>query len=374
MNDIDILLIDSKIKKKLEDDIINLPETKNKLFDIVSSINSMEKSTNIKKQHIIDELNQAKTDLELHIINLENRTDYNFYISESLPILEKYKNIIKKPIKISFLGKRQDTDKDKQQIIKNFIEIAEKYVIIDFQQSPKQTQNTSISNTSPNIICNNCNISNDFNIVDINEYVCNNCFAQQTIIKYTSSYIDIGRINISTKYMYDRRIHFRDSMNQYQGKQNSTIKPEIYDKLEQEFEKQHLLINSPDKFIKFKNITKNHILIFLKELGYANHYENVHLIHYNLTGQKPDDISYLEEKLLDDFDKLTELYDKIYKNINRKNFINTQHVLYQLLKRHKHPCKCEDFVVLKTIDRKFFHDEICKNLFEKLEWTYQPFY
>ena len=114
--------------------------------------------------------------------------------------------------------------------------------------------------------------------------------------------------------------------------------------------------------------------MFLKELEYNKHYENINLIHYNLTGVKPDDISYLENKLLDDFDSLTELYDKRFKNIDRKNFINTQYVLYQLLSRHKHPCIKEDFTILKTIDRKSFHDDICKVLFEERGWNHSPFF
>lgn len=114
--------------------------------------------------------------------------------------------------------------------------------------------------------------------------------------------------------------------------------------------------------------------MFLKELGYSNHYENVHLIHYNFTLIKPDNISHLEDKLFDDFNILTELYDKRYKNIDRKNFINTQYVLYQLLKRHKHPCKEHDFVILKTFDRKVFHDDIIKNLFQELGWNSNTYF
>ena len=65
---------------------------------------------------------------------------------------------------------------------------------------------------------------------------------------------------------------------------------------------------------------------------------------------------------------------KKFKHINRKNFINTQYVLFQLLRRHRHSCKKEEFIILKTIDRKFFHDEICKELFEELGWNHSPFY
>ena len=194
-------------------------------------------------------------------------------------------------------------------------------------------------------------------------------------MKNISSYKDIERVNISSKYIYDRRIHFRDCINQYQGKQNSTINQKVYDDLEQQFELHHLLLGDKNtsKNSRFKNILKEHINIFLKELDYSKHYENINLIHYDITGKKPDDISYLEDKLLEDFDILTEHYDKNYKHIDRKNFINTQYVLYQLLLKNKHPCNKEDFTVLKTLDRKTFHDEIMSNIFLQLGWNFVPF-
>lgn len=113
--------------------------------------------------------------------------------------------------------------------------------------------------------------------------------------------------------------------------------------------------------------------MFLKDLGYSKHYENVILIHYNMTGKKPDDISYLEYQLLEDFDKLSESYHELFKTkpeFERKNFINTQNVLYQLLIKHGHNCKKEDFTVLKTIDRKTFHDSVTKTLFLHLGWNH----
>ena len=71
----------------------------------------------------------------------------------------------------------------------------------------------------------------DFNIIDTNIYICMNCSTQQTVLKNVSSYRDIDRVNIGNKYLYDRKIHFRDSINQYQGKQNSTIPKKVYDDL-----------------------------------------------------------------------------------------------------------------------------------------------
>ena len=267
---------------------------------------------------------------------------------------------------MSFMGRPAKENKVKKSLIKAYLEVARKYIDI-----------TTEGKTKPhNVTCNNCHNKKDFDIITKNTYVCMNCFAQQTIMKHNSSYNDIDRVNISSKYMYDRKVHFRDCVKQYQGKQNCTIAPNVYADLEDQFGRHHLLEGSPDSPIqvRFKNITKNHILMFLKELGHSNHYENVHLIHYTFTGIKPDDISHLESQLLDDFDALTELYDRKFKHINRKNFINTQYVLYQLLLRHKHPCKKEEFIILKTIDRKLFHDEVCQELFNHLGWNSTPFY
>ena len=276
-------------------------------------------------------------------------------------------------MKLSFLGRPSKNNKKKQVIIDEYMKIAREYITIDVEDKAKNI-----------IICKNCSNKKDFEIIDSDIYLCTVCYAHQATIKYNSSFNDIDRINISSKYMYDRKIHFRDCIKQYQGKQNSTIHDKVYKDLEDEMFRHHILIDVKDKKIdvtsdeykklRFKNVTKNHILMFLKDIGYSSHYENVHLIHYVLTGFKPDDISHLEDSLIDDFDILTELYDKKFKDINRKNFINTQYVLYQLLCRHKHPCKKEDFIILKTLDRKFFHDEICKTLFEYIGWNHTPYY
>ena len=353
--DIDILYIDNKIRQNFEDEMNNIQNYKDKLVDIKHSLTLCNLRINIRNVLI-------KTEKELieHIDDIETCRSLNFYTLDTADLIEKYKEILNKPVKVNFMGKITKNNKEKQNIVNNYIEIANKYVDININTDKKDK-----------ITCKNCN-GKDFDIEDGNICICTNCSAQQFILKNVSSYKDIDRINISSKYLYDRKIHFRDCINQYQGKQNSTVAPKIYDDLEKEFESHHLLIgnkNTP-KNERFKNITKEHISIFLKELGYSKHYENINLIHYNFTGIKPDDIGYLEDKLLEDFDILTDMYDKMYKHIDRKNFINTQFILRQLLLKHKHPCKKEDFTILKTIDRLNFHNEICSCLFVAIGWSF----
>jgi ribosomal protein S24E len=367
MSEIDILAIDTDIYKKYQNKKINIDILQEKLQQLenykISNVES--KAYNI----IVKLCDKIKNE----IIKIKNDEELNFYISESIELINEYKKILKTPIKLNFTGKPMKNNKEKIRIISQYLDIAKKYIDIKFETS-KET-NTG-SDEKEKIHCDNCKNKKNFEIIDNDIYICLDCFSQQIIFKHTSSYKDCDRINISSKYEYDRKIHFRDCINQYCGKQNSTVEQKVYDDLEREFEKHYLLIgnkNTP-KQERFKNINKEHIMIFLKDLGYAKHYENLNLIHYNITGKKPDDITYLEDKLIADFDKLTELYDKMYKDIDRKNFINTQYCLFSLLQRHKHPCKQEDFSILKTIDRKTFHDEIMKKLFEVAGWNFKSLF
>ena len=131
---------------------------------------------------------------------------------------------------------------------------------------------------------------------------------------------------------------------------------------------------STEKSKRFSRITQWHILLFLKETKNSKHYEDVNLIYYNLTGNKINDISDIENVIMEDFEKLTNAYDVLYKNnhnIDRKSFINSQYVLYQLLLKHKHPCNKEDFNILKTSDRQTFHDDVCSELFRYLGWNFK---
>jgi hypothetical protein len=354
MTELDIFAIDAKIRKNFEKEIKKLDRHKSKLSEIDSILKNIKFKLQTKENLIL-----SRNELATNIEDIKIRKSYNFYLAESLHFIEEYKQILKTPVKLNFMGKSSSNSKQKKQLIKSFIQVAIKYV-----------------DKNPNIICSNCKNQKDFDIIDSMLYVCCRCYARQPILRHNSSYNDIDRVNISSKYMYDPKIHFRDCIKQYQGKQNCSISQNVYDKLEEQFLLHYLLEgdeNTPRKE-RFKNITKNQIIIFLKELDHPKHYENVHLIHYNITGIKPNDISHLEEKLLDDFDRLIELYHIKFKNIKRKNFINTQYVLYQLLQHHKYPCEKEDFIILKTVDRKFFHDEVTRELFTILSLNHSPYF
>lgn len=363
VSEVDILTIDTKIKEQFNSEYEKIDNYTRKIEDLKKTCKNNISISSVNK------LNENIEILEKKVDEIISKEKLYFYIAETSDLIQKYKKILQTPIKKTFMGGRHKNNKEKDKVIRDYLKIAQNYI----------TLNVDLHMKSKKVECNNCPNNKQFDIIDDSIYICLTCGSQQEILLHTSSYKDVDRINISAKYTYDRKVHFRDCINQYQGKQNSTINPEVFVKLEDQFYRHHLLLGNKDtqKEIRFSKIEKEHIHLFLKELDYTKHYENVNLIHYHMTGKKPDDISHLEDKLLDDFDALTELYDKKFKNkpgFSRKNFINTQYVLYQFLLRYKHPCKKDNFTILKTVDRKSFHDDIAKKCFEELGWNHSPLF
>jgi len=369
--------------EKNEVDIIGMNKNKLKMFtEEEHKIDTYKKDLNtltllLNQPHHLHSarimLETAKKKLEEKLNDIVSCKSKNFYIMETAEIIEEYEKILRKPLKVSFIGVvsvDEETINLKKQLIKRFLNISKKYDI-------NNIHNSMLEKTTDK--CDNCNNTDLF---EVNGFrVCVTCGHEIQIPAASSSYKDVERVNVGSKYTYDKRIHFRDCINQYQGKQNSTINDIVYEDLEKQFYQHGLLVKSNDKHIKFSKITKKHILLFLKESGHSKHYEDAVLIHFNLTGIKPPDISHLEANIIADFDKLVETYEKCIKGKQlisgtiidideRKNFINNQYVLYQLLKKYKYNCDITEFNILKTLERQKFHDLICELLFKELGWNF----
>jgi hypothetical protein len=367
--EIDIFSIDKKIRdswNKKKEEIQNI--------DIqIQDFEDIKKINNNMSVHVIRDIDEKINKLNRQKMEIENINNVqNFYIMDFSEMVEQNKYLI--PNKISFMGKSKKTSND---LSKTFLDILKKYDIEykefdDIKDLIEKNKKIDKRNCS-------CGVSSFVNQIEQNLEICENCGKQEEKSYKSLSYKDISRINMSSKYSYERKIHFKDCINQFQGKQNSTIDEKVFKDLEEQFDRHGLLVgdNETAKKLRFQNITKEHILLFLKENGQSKHYEDVILIYHKMTGKKVDDISHLENQLMEDFDKISNLYDKKFKftgKIERKSFINTQYILFQLLRRHKYSCKKEDFNMLKTLDRKSFHDDIVKELFEYLNFNFTPIF
>lgn len=365
-DDLDIIAIDNQIKLQFQNEKYKTPQYQDSLNNIIETIKITHTNNRIK--HILIE-EQKK--LEEYIDDITHDKSLNFYLSDTTLLLHNYKYLMKQTVIVDFMNSRKITksSKEKNNIITTFINIARLYIDIDINVE----NNSKTGNKHEK--CNNCPNKKDFDIIDNNTYICLKCFSEQLIIQNVSSYRDIDRVNISTKYVYNRVIHMRDTIAQLQAKQNNTIEQKVYDDIEEQLILHHLILpanQAVNKIDRYKHINKDQILIFLKELNYSRHYENIHLIHYNITGKPPICISHLEDKILEDFNKILEVYDTMFKDINRKNFICSNYILWQLLLKHKFTCKRDDFTTLKRIERKLFHDNIYSQIAAKLDFPFSP--
>jgi len=366
--EIDILNIDKNIREKWKINKEKIDEIEKEIKDMEEIIKSNNLSIHIINDlnHNLERLKKVKKEYSDFYMNL------NFYIMDVTNIIEKYKNTIITPKKISFMTKKMNNQNEVRLIVKEYLDILKLYNIDYGELEEIVSNNNKIEVKKKECSCGSQELLfNEYYNVEI----CERCGIQEEKSYKSSCYKDISRVNISNKYTYERRVHFKDCINQYQGKQNSSIDPKVYRDIEEQLENHGLL--EKDKSKRFSRVTKDHILLFLKETGHSKHYEDIVLIYHKLTGKKVDDISHIEDKLMEDFDLISNVYDQKFKftgKIDRKSFINTQYVLFQLLRRHKYPCKREDFNMLKTLDRKIFHDDIIKEIFEHLNFNFTPIF
>lgn len=381
IDNMDILELNSTIQKFIEDESINIKNSKNYLKKIDILLNG---SFNLRSRMIYKLTNLKET----LISKIEEYENLKFFNVDVAPLIEKYHNLNKQTMVIPFFNSNKKHLKEhafkKEQIQNDFIKKLKEYTNLKIFEFTMNSNEFVPKSSPPPCICGN---KTEF-IRDEDRAVCAICSTEQSLISNTSSFSDVGRVNMASKYTYNRKVHFRDCIIQYQGKQKTHIPEEIYTILEVKLIEKKLIdpLSNLSREKKYENITRSIILDILKELeskDIKKFYDDIVLIHHTLTGQPCDNIEYLEDALLDDFDKLTETYDNIYtskesdsndsekvKITKRKNFINAQFVLYQLLKKHGHPCNEMDFLTLKTSERKRFHHTICKELFSILGWKY----
>lgn len=217
--------------------------------------------------------------------------------------------------------------------------------------------------------CEECSNTDHFNR-DIDSVTCAKCGYEVT--QFLETYKSGSVRNSSCNSVYNRTMHFRDCLYQYQGIHNPIMSPGVYTALTQAMRECNVMGNSGDRIADGANITKGVVLYFLKLLNFTRHYDDAVYIHHAITGQKPDNVQHLEVQLIHDFSILSKKYDELYAGRKeRRSFINMQIILYQLLRRHNHPCKLEDFASIKSLEQRARRDELYKSLFEALGWKYE---
>lgn len=323
---------------------------------------------------------QLDQSIQTKLRSEEPSTDRAFYLLDTVELLRDYKQSLQTPIKVDFLSDSQPSDcPEKRELVTRYLDTLREYKLIDddvrgYLRPELRSLNVHKQQCA---ICQSSHVTESTDFAGV--MICLDCGNQETVMNLANSirlnHNDSKRVNICSKYSYDKKSHFQSCINQYQGKHKTGIEPEVLQLIETELERYNLVDHTKrTRRAKYHNVTKDHIFLFIKELKLTKCYGDVNLIHHLITGKPLNDISHLTEKLLHDFDQFVQMHHKQFPNeFERKNF-NYQHLLYQLLMRHKYPCVPSEFNFLKTVDRKYYHDEICRTIFENLGWNYSSLF
>ena len=204
MSQLDILSVDAKIKQAFTEDANKLPYYKEKLLDLQRTLQKEKLSTRAFRN-----LTNNIYELEEKIGNLKSGHQLNFYIAESSHTIERYKQILQTPVKLSFIGKASRDNQEKKDITLTYIKIAQKYTDMtgDIKISPKK---------SIIVVCNNCPNKNLFDIIDNSIYIC----LAEDVLSYVNS-IDISEettLKIYYPFLYNKNINSLEDLERNKDK------------------------------------------------------------------------------------------------------------------------------------------------------------
>lgn len=241
--------------------------------------------------------------------------------------LDKYKSIVFKSKSFTSL-KIPDNRKDLITCVDEFITIAKKYANVNVIYSDN--------------VCMKC-----LSIVECN------C-VQSSQKKPKTDYEDEG--------------NFMKSIARYQGKQSRKIDfVTLKKELDLYFSQYGFPIGDEIKKLDFNedqrtkgktNITK--MINALSKLKRPNLYEDVNLICHEYWGWNLPDISFIVDKLIEDYRKTQKVYISLSKT--RKSCLNLQYRLFKHLQALEVPVKKEDFRIPTTDNILVYHDSLWEQM------------
>lgn len=224
--------------------------------------------------------------------------------------------------------------------------------------------NYSSYNDSSNNYCKNCK-NNNFEIDSKNGIIiCTICGICETYFDNNNiNYSDTTHIEtVSQPFSYQRKNHFKEWLNQLQGKEVTIIPESVINLVLLEIKKER--ITDIDK------ITSAKIKQYLKKLKLNKYYEHIPNLISKITNKPPLIINEeFENVLLDLFDKIQEPFIKHCPK-TRKNFLSysyTLHKFCQLLGKNEYLIY---FPLLKSREKLFEQEKIWKNICSDLNWKF----
>jgi len=335
------------------------------ILKIHENIISKIKTDPAKLEYLIDKYRTKYVDqenkLSRNIFLMKNNIPLHYYNLEVSDIIDDVKKQLN-TVKISFVSTKRN----------------DKYLCNLFDEYKDKISYLNIANFAPkkSFKCSQCDSSSDFEFLSNNSKVCTNCGGIENLIIYTIHHDDGDRIKLSTKNVPNRKAHFKDCLIKFLGIET------LNDAKILQFNELMEKIRPEPSFKNIENITRESISQFLKQnKQFEKFNDNITLIYMKLTNKSFYMLSQEQiNDIVNDFEILSKTYDDMINNkeINsdlledRTSFLNSQYIIYQLFRKHKIPCDKKDFILLKTVSKKMYHDTICEIVYKKLKWRFLP--
>jgi Poxvirus Late Transcription Factor VLTF3 like/TFIIB zinc-binding len=213
--------------------------------------------------------------------------------------------------------------------------------------------------------CVECGSSNLTNDKETGSIICSDCgLESKEFVDSSFAYKDSASMSIMKRPPYERSKHFKDLVNQFQGKPTRVVDTKVIEELINECHKNG---------VEPCNVTRSNIYKFLMEINRREYYDMINYFYGYLTKTPLPDLSAIESKLYEDYDKLQQAYNELSfeERQGRNNFLKGTQIFERLLKKYNIPYDEDSFIQLKTDDRIRKYDAILERLFKKLEWTFR---
>lgn len=354
----------------------------------------IEKKKITKNQNDIYEINNKLDNLENEIKDVENNTSELNYYSNTYDILFNYyedkngnnggEDIISSIVEIKSEKKTKTFIQNKKQSnMENVLNIIDYINSLNekkqeekkIEKKPEKLSKLDLYEKYMNIIetkggnkniqfqtkCEKCH-SNKILVQNEGFYVCPICGIIENII--IESDIPNYKEPVQEKqcFVYKRKNHLNEWLNQFQAKETTIIPNEIYEKIIKEIRKIRIKDLSMVNFNTMKNI--------LKHLKLQQYYEHNIYILCKITNKTPPTITReTEQKIRKMFDEIQVPFNK-YKPKNRTNFLSYSYVLHKFFQILDLNELLEYLPLLKSREKLRLQDKIWKNICVDLDWKY----
>jgi ribosomal protein S27E len=195
------------------------------------------------------------------------------------------------------------------------------------------------------------------------DLICSECGNSEYTMCGERSYKEEQENDQTIIYSYKRENHFNEWIAQFQAKEVTSVPPDVFSLLREEFKKQKL---------KSNDITHSKVRELLKKLKLSKFYEHIPYISSILNGITPPQMdSALEDKLRNMFFQIQKPF-AVHCPPCRKNFLSYSYILYKFCELLSKDDFLKCFPLLKSKEKLYVQDQIWKKITIDLDWEFIP--